>query len=332
MSGQTLDSGTVDSAAGQVEGTADPEPPRADRRRAVLGAIVIALVFAAAAYAIYRQRHSLADSIRDIGPAAMLASLGLGVLGVACTYPSWRAVLAGLSVRLPWAAGAKVFFTSQLGKYLPGSVWPVLLQMEAGRAHGASRRTMISANLVTLVLSCAVGLLIAAGALPFADTTALHKYWWFLLALPLLLALLHPRAIPWLLDRAFGLLRREPLGERLDARASFVAASWSLASFVLLGLHVAVLALALGGDTTKILLLSVGGMALAVAGGVLFIPAPAGAGVRDVILALVLGAELSSARALAVVIASRVLLILGDIGLAGVAVAIRPRSSALKSA
>ena len=254
----------------------------------------------------------------------MVASLGLALIGVALTYPGWRAVLAGLGVRLPWIAGAKVFFTSQLGKYLPGSVWPVVLQMEAGRARGASRRTMISANLVTLVLGCTVGLVVAAALLPFSDTAALHKYWWFLLALPLLLALLHPRSVPWLLDRAFGLLRREPLGERLDARASLVAASWSLGSFVFLGLHVAVLALALGGDTGAVLLLSIGGMALAVAGGVLFIPAPAGAGVRDVILGLVLSAELTNAQALAVVIASRVILIVVDLALAGVAVTIRP--------
>jgi uncharacterized membrane protein YbhN (UPF0104 family) len=64
-------------------------------------------------------------------------------------------------------------------------------------------------------------------------------------------------------------------------------------------------------------------MALAVAGGVLFIPAPAGAGVRDVILGLVLRSQLTSAQALAVVIASRVILVVADLGLACCAVAVR---------
>ena len=88
-------------------------------------------------------------------------------------------------------------------------------------------------------------------------------------------------------------------------------------------MHIAVLALAFGASTGTTVLLSIGGMALAVAGGVLFIPAPAGAGIRDVILALVLGAQLTNAQALAVVIASRVILIVVDLSLAVVAFAAR---------
>ena len=295
----------------------------ADRKRALLGAAVIALVFAAAGYAVYHQRHSLGHSIREIGVGPMLGSLALGVVGLALAFPVWDAVLRGLRVHIPRGEAASVFFTSQLGKYLPGSVWPVLMQMEAGRARGASRRTMISANLITLVLGCAVGLVLAAALLPLSDATALHRSWWFLLALPLLLALLHPRAVPWLLDKAFGLLHREPLGERLGARDTARATGWAALLFVAHGLHVAVLALAFGAPVGSTVLLSIGGMALAVAGGVLFIPAPAGAGVRDVILGLVLRSQLTSAQALAVVIASRVILIVADLGLACGALAVR---------
>lgn len=297
--------------------------PRADRRRAVLGVVFVGLVFLAAAFAIYHQRHELGDSIRKIGVWPIIASFALGVFGIGLTFPSWHAVLRGLDVDIPRGAAATVFFTSQLGKYLPGSVWPVVLQMEAGSSRGASRRTMVSANLITLVIGCSVGLVAATLLLPFADATALHRYWWLLLLLPLLLALLHPRAIPWLLDKAFGLLRREPLGERLDLRSSLESAGWSLGSFVALGMHIAVLALAFGAPTGTTILLSIGGMSLAVAGGVLFIPAPAGAGIREVILALVLGAQLTNSQALAVVIASRVILIVGDLSLAVVAFAAR---------
>ncbi|MDT4910769.1 MAG: glycosyltransferase 2 family protein, partial [Pseudonocardiales bacterium] len=94
---------------------------------------------------------------------------------------------------------------------------------------------------------------------------------------------------------------------------------WALVSFVVLGLHVAILALAIGGGGFSTVLLCVGGMGLAVAAGVLFVPAPAGAGVRDVLLTLVLAARLDSGQALAVVVASRVILIAADVLLAGLA-------------
>ena len=309
--------------------TADDAPPgsapRPSRLRALLGGLVIAAVVAGASIAIYHQRHSFASALHKVGVLVMIAGFLAGMAGVAATLPIWRTVLAGLDVHLPWGAAARVFFTSQLGKYLPGSVWPVLIQMEAGRARGAARRTMLAANVITIVLSCTVGLCAAAVLLPLSDATALRRYWWLLLALPFLLGLLHPRAIPALLDRLFGLLHRPPMGERLPLRSSLVASMWSLVSFAALGGHVAIIAVAIGGGGAKTVVLSIGGMALALSAGVLFIPAPAGAGVRDVILTLVLRGTLTSGQALAAVVASRALLIAADLVLAGLASAARAR-------
>jgi glycosyltransferase 2 family protein len=299
---------------------------RVSRGRAIAGAVVIVVVVVAAAVAVYREWHSFADTLRRVGAGSMILSLLAGLVGVAATFPMWREVLHGLGVTMPWGTGSRIFFTSQLGKYLPGSVWPVVMQMEAGRARGASRRTMLAANLITLVMSCTLGLIVACVLLPLYDAHALRKYWWALLALPFLVALLHPRAMPALLDRAFALIGRAPLGERLDVSSELRAAGWSLLSWLGLGAHLAVLCVALGHGGISTFLLATGGMALAFSLGVLFIPAPAGAGVRDVVLTLVLRTMFSSGQALAVVVASRVILIVCDLVLAAVAAAARTRS------
>jgi uncharacterized membrane protein YbhN (UPF0104 family) len=302
---------------------------RIERIRAAVGVAVIVLVVAAAGYAIYRERHAFVDTLREMGAGALVLSLLFGMAGVAATFPMWREVLHGLGVDLPWGTAARVFFASQLGKYLPGSVWPVVMQMEAGRARGASRRTMLGANLITTVMNCCVGLAVACLLLPLFDAHALTKYWWALLALPPLLALLHPRALPAVLDRLFALLGRAPLGERLPVRSGLRASAWSLVSWVLLGAHLAVLCAALGRTGATVLVLCVGGMALAVVLGVLFIPAPAGAGIRDIVLKLVLAVILTtSGQALAVVVASRVLFILADLILAAVATVLPNRQAA----
>lgn len=308
---------------GADQPVAGSDERRVDRRRAIAGAIVIIIVVVAAGIAVYRERHSFADTLRQVGAGSMILSLLAGLVGVAATYPMWREVLKGLGVSMPWGFGARVFFTSQLGKYLPGSVWPVVIQMEAGRSRGASRRTMLAANLITLVMNCAIGLILACLLLPLYDAHALRKYWWALLALPFLLALLHPRALPALLDRAFTLIHRPSLGERLDVRSGLRAAGWSLVSWVALGAHLTVLCAALGHGGLSAFVLCTGGMALAFSLGVLFIPAPAGAGVRDVVLTLVLSTMLTSGQALAVVVASRILLIVCDLLLAAAAFSAR---------
>lgn len=98
--------------------------------------------------------------------------------------------------------------------------------MVAGRAQ----RTMLAASLITLVLSCTVGLLLASVLLPLLDAHALSRYWWLLIGLPFLLALLHPRVVLPMLDRAFALMRREPLGQRIAVSTTARAAVWSGAS------------------------------------------------------------------------------------------------------
>jgi len=317
------------SADGADEG---PEPkPSIDRTRLAVGIGVLCVALAGAAIAIYRNRESFLDTIRHIGPAAVIASMVCGLVGVGSAYPTWRQVLGGLGVDLRWGPGARVFFTSQLGKYVPGSVWPVVMQMEVGRAGGASRRTMLGANVTTIFISCSAGLIVAAAVLPVYDAHALEHYWWGLLALPFLLVMLHPRALPGLMDRAFGLLHRPPLGERLDARHETRAFGWAFLMWMALGVHLAILAGAASHWSVSMFLLCIGGMALAVPLGILFIPAPAGAGIRDVILLLVLGSAVGSSEALAIVVASRAVLIGCDLLIAGLAAVAVRRSGAFIS-
>src|SRR4029079_12562578 len=103
------------------------------------------------------QRDSIADTLRELGLGPVLLRGVFGLVGVAAVFPLCGDVLAGLGIRMPWISGALVFFISQLGKYVPGSIWPVIMQMEAGRARGGSRRTMLAANPLTLVLGWPVG-------------------------------------------------------------------------------------------------------------------------------------------------------------------------------
>jgi glycosyltransferase 2 family protein len=311
---------------GEGEGKASPDPLRAGKRRTLVSLLFLALVLAGAVAAVVRDRQSFADAMDKIGPGALALSLLFGLVGVGAVFPVWREVLGGLGARLPWAYGSRVLFVSQLGKYVPGSVWPVLMQMEAGRSRGVNRRTMIAGNLLTITLNCCVGIALACALLPFYDSDAISRYWWALLVLPALLLLLHPRAMPLLLDRAFLVIGRAPVLDRLDPAAELRAVAWAMVSWVALGLQLGVLAAAVTRGRPSLFVLCTAAAAFAIPLGVLFVPAPAGAGIREVILLLVLGTALKSGQALAVVLASRAVLIVCDLALAfGAAVFIRAR-------
>jgi hypothetical protein len=282
--------------------------------------VFILLAGGAAVYAINRHRSELALVLSHLGPVAVVASLLLGMLGTGTTFLLWRQLLLGLGVDQPRAGSFRVFFVGQLGKYLPGSVWPVVAQMEFGKKKGIARRTILAANALTLSLSLAVGLILGAALLPLTSTSALRTFGWFFVFLPFLLALLYPRTIPGLLDWLFKRIGRPPLGQRLAWSAMWRAAAWALLSWVLLGLHLYALTNGLGVTGPRVLAATIGGFALAASAGILFIPAPAGAGIRDIVLIATLGFSMTGAQALGVGLASRGVLIVVDLLMAALAV------------
>lgn len=83
-----------------------------------------------------------------------------------------------------------------------------------------------------------------------------------------------------------------------------------------MGSHVLVMTRALGAEGWESWAAATGGMALGWAAGLIVLPAPAGAGVREAVLVATLAPQIGVASALTVAVASRMLLLLADVGLA----------------
>ena len=271
-----------------------------------------------------RNADELREAVDDVGIATLSVSFVLAVLGNIATAQLWLALLRGLEVPVHWLEGNGVFFVTQLGKYIPGSVWPVMAQMELGRRWGAPRRTMLSANMLMLALVTATGLFTGAVLLPWSSSGGLDDYWWTLLFLLPVIAALHPRTIPAVIDKVLSLVGQEPLGVRVTNRSMLVAVAWAFGSWILLGLHLFVMTHALGAEGITGFAAAVGGIGLAWAIGLLFIPAPAGAGVREAVLVATFAPQIGTAPALAVALASRVILVLADVLLACLGIVTRP--------
>src|SRR3954452_14704271 len=142
---------------------------------------------------------------RDLVLAALPPLLNAVLTGLA-----WRALLADLGARLPVGLAARVFFVGQIGKYVPGSLWPMIVQAELAKRHVA-RRLTAAATFLLILLSGATALIVVLVALPFApDGGGAGLRWAAVLVLPAA-ALLHPAVIGRLLDRGLRLLGRDPL-------------------------------------------------------------------------------------------------------------------------
>jgi uncharacterized membrane protein YbhN (UPF0104 family) len=331
-----------DSQAAAQVGTSAQTGPGPGRRRGLLGLVTavmgskiirwgfVAVTVGLGGYAVAREWTHVRAALASLGFLPVAGALVAVLAALAAAMQVWRVLLAALGSPLPARPAARIMFIGQLGKYLPGSIWPVLAQMELGNEYRVPRHRSASASVLTMLLVLLTGLLTALVALPFVAGST--NYVWALLAAPLLLVLLIPRILNAALNKVLRLAKRPPLEVELTGRAVVRAVGWAFVSWACYGLQIWVLAIALGAPAGKGALLALGGFAFAWTVGFLVVIAPAGAGVRDVLLALTLGLVVGHGAAIAIALVSRVLLTIGDLVTAGVAAAFTRRPGAREPA
>ena len=241
--------------------------------------------------------------------------------GIYATFRSWRAALADLGGSLPHAGAMRVFYLGQLGKYLPGTIWPAVTQMRLGRDYRVPPLASGAAFAVFMLVLVGTGLLVGLPVVPLLGRDAVDEYRWLALVLPLFALALTPPLLNRAVAVALRAIRRPPLPAPLSLTGVLRVAGWAVLSWLCYGAHVFLLARRLGTDGGALLWLQcTGAFAAAFASGPLLLVMPAGAGVREAALLLLLGSTVTVPVAAVVAVTSRLLFIVGDIAWSAVAV------------
>lgn len=289
-----------------------PAPPSRVRRTLRTAATV--LVLAGSLFFLVRSLTGgpaeTTAAVRRLGPWLLLAELPV-LAGLWVTALAWRAPLRHLSGPLPASRAVQIFAAGQLGKYVPGVAWSILLQARLARGARITTAQITVAFGVYAAVSVATG---AALGLPAAVLRAEGP-------LPALLTVGAAAAVlsaaPLMLDHGLALVRRIPAVARRLApvpRATLrEAVGLSTASWLLSGLHLWLLAVALGAGWSEALVPCLGGFALSTAVSSLVVVVPDGIGVRESVLAVALTTCLPPAEAAVAALASRLLLAVGDV-------------------
>ncbi|MCW3840457.1 lysylphosphatidylglycerol synthase domain-containing protein [Micromonospora yasonensis] len=293
------------------------------RARVALRLAGYAAVLVFLGWQIWRVRHGMVDSLRAVGWAAALAAGVLAAVGGVPGFVGWRVLLAGLGTRLSLRDATRVYFLAGLTRYLPGGVWPTVAHAAMARPLRQPPTRLAAAFLASQGLAAVSGVLVGVLALPWL--LAQSPWWWLLL--PACAAAAAPVLAPDLLARLLGaaarLLRRGDAGPLLPGRRALLGATGLMVlGWLISGLHVTVLAVALGADPGPALPLGVGGFALSVVAGLCAVVLPTGLGVREVALALTVATLVSGPDLVTLVALSRVLLTVGDIGSTAVVLAL----------
>ena len=243
---------------------------------------------------------------------------------VACLWGLALGRAAGTRV----VVGVRIWFLSNLARYVPGNVWSYVGAVELARREGVARPTTLAVMALTQVLSVGVALLAGLPVL-VAERARLGRP--ALLGAVVVLAAAGLAAL--FRRRLLALARRrlpgfDPAGLTPSAGTVVLLVVGYAVYWVVSGLAFAALAASLASLAAADVPLVVAAYAAAYAVGFLTLLTPAGLGVREAVLVVALAPVLPAGPALVVALVSRVWMMLAELVGAGVAhLAARRRST-----
>jgi uncharacterized membrane protein YbhN (UPF0104 family) len=281
--------------------------------------VTIAVVMlAAVVYAIAKNWTDVSAELSKISWTTFLWSTLAAAVGTWLTMIGWKVILRDLGSDLHLAPASGVYFVGQLGKYLPGSLWSVLVQADIASHLKVPRRRTAVAGLLALGFALLTGLLVGLPAASFLlhRSTSSGFDWWLLLGIPLLVLLCVPRLLNAVIARLLRAMRRPALEHELSTGAVLRAVGIFIAVWLCFGLHTLLLALAVtsgGAPHPDLTTASMTGYALSVSLGMLTVVLPAGIGAREGLLTVILSTAMPTSAAAAVAIMSRFIVTIVDV-------------------
>lgn len=297
----------------------------------VVRTVLVVLVFVVATWQLVTHWSEVAQTVAGLQwHRTVLAQVAI-LFGFACSTMSWQVLLDDLGKPIGVGKGAQIFLVGQLGKYLPGSVWAYILQIELGAKAGLARARVFAATVFSVVVSVVAALFAGALAIPRLVAQDQRLGWlpWLYLVLPVALVMLYPPILTAIVRIGFKVLRRPRPDHPVTLRAVLTSLAFAIGTYVFFGIHLWLLADNREGLTISPLTLCIGTMAIAMLAGLAFFLLPSGVGARELVIIVALTPLVGVGAATAYAAVSRAMFILAELaaagGAAGIAVYSRRR-------
>lgn len=303
-----------------------------------IGIIATAAVVWYAAQAMRGQDLSSYTSVRSLLGIAAATFFYTSIIPVSAL--AWRFLLRGMGVERPWRELVEIMAITQIAKYMPGNVGVHLGRAGMSIAKGIPSRPLVVSMLIETALAVGAALVIGLAGIALSSlgssalVAELRDPLWIsglvLAAVTVAVVVFRYVARPLLqriAPRHAGLLATGPTPTTPVLARTFSAYA---VNYVFIGVGLTAMAHVMLPNVAHEPALLCASFALAWVAGFFTPGAPAGLGVREGLMLVILGTSYASADALALTIAFRLATMLGDIilFLAGYALLLRPRKHA----
>lgn len=212
----------------------------------------------------------------------------------------WRRLLKNFGHKLPTWAATRIWSTSELARYLPGSIWQVVGRVYLAKPYGVRGSVVSTSQIMELALFLLANLIVALGALVFLGLRSFHgvaRFWMIVAAVlvPLLSLVLHPKIFYTLADKVLTKLKKPPVRKRMRWRTLIHLLLWNVIGLLAQGMAIYLVVFRLLHLPIEKWWVVTGAYCLAWCAGFLAFWAPGGLGVREAVFIAAMSFTLSKA-------------------------------------
>ena len=249
------------------------------------------------------------DAFSGIDPLPLVGSVLLGLLAMTLIGALWVGMLQSRGHHAPRNRAMSWYYVGQLGKYVPGGIWPIVGRAELAVRGGVDRPAAYKATGMSLMTTY------AAATVAIAIGSLSHPAY-----LPAGAAVLAGLAAGWFVlgsasvtGRVSALITRVTKRTLVfpERRRFYALTAAHVPSWVLMSLSTSITAHAFGADINPLRMLFI--TSLSWLAGFVVVGVPGGIGVRESIFTALAGGIVGTPVAVSLALVSRVVFILVDL-------------------
>ena len=285
----------------------------------IVGIVLFVLVLAAVVLFAIRMCGGITDfNLSELSLLDLFAAFILISLGYTNRFFFWTVLTGSFGLKAPAAIAGRAFFSSLLGRYIPGKIGLFLIRL---RAYEKCSKKIVAASLITEYIAAmlAACILVIIGTVFVPVVNPLLTRWLPAGLLAILLTLLHPSILKRVINLFFRIFRRAPLDTFPKIKTILLVTSGYILTGMLHGLAFFIILNSFSQLNIELYPIVTGAYYLASLVGVIAIFSPGGLGVREGVLLILLPLMVNSQIVVISVILMRLLSLSSELFLAGVA-------------
>ncbi len=250
----------------------------------------ILLVFGFILHALYSSWNEITDYAWEIRYGVLAVSFMISILSASFSAYLLKLIAARLGANLTFRTTFRLFYLSQLARYIPGMLWGILGWAYLAEREAGVRKTSSAAALILhLLFQVVSGVVVFVLTIPFwedvNDTAGLIPV---LLLLPLGLLLLQPRLVKRVFNLGLRLAGEQPLDIEWGYRFLLMQLTLSIVAWVGRGLASYLLINSITYCAPSKFGVIVGTFAIAWVVGLVSVLTPSGLGIMEATITLLL--------------------------------------------